>query len=287
MLPSGKTPFSFSLTYRKLARHYCSCHELLRSHKYKTWNEERKTKLTASTFTCALGFRRGGRINLWREKIGLTDLFQGAPAIWWNNAHEDHALARYKLITGNDVKLTGFHVHAGPDDWLAASPDGLVDQGSTGEGGVLEIKCPFVRHLGEPRPLPWDTVPACYMPQAQGLMQILDRNWMDFFVWTPKGSSLFRVCRNREYWGFVVEALRDFWWKHVVPVRDMMESEREFDLAMAIAMYQPSYKHELFDDICEKSEALVRDARLLVKEIHEEEEKEEAGFSEAPLVNSE
>ncbi|KAA8526588.1 hypothetical protein F0562_008209 [Nyssa sinensis] len=79
------------------------------------------------------------------------------------------------------------------DDWLAASPDGVVDKPVYGlpSQGVLEIKCPFFN--GDmSKASPWSRIPLYYIPQAQGLMEILDRNWMDFYVWTPKGSSLFR-----------------------------------------------------------------------------------------------
>ncbi|GLJ16399.1 hypothetical protein SUGI_0278220 [Cryptomeria japonica] len=177
-------------------------------HRYKGWGEERKSKLTASTLKNALGFRRGSRVALWKEKVGLAKPFNGCPATWWTNLYEETALDKYKEITGNDVSLTGFHVYEkNRDDWLAASPDGLIE----GQSGVLEIKCPF-NCLAETADkdkmaFPWAAVPAVCMPQAQGLLEILDRDWLDFFVWTPRGSSLFRINRDPQYWALIFPQL--------------------------------------------------------------------------------
>ena len=89
--------------------------------------------------------------------------------------------------------------------WLGASPDGLVDAvggllssngtlhaqsvaaaasgDDVGVRGVLEIKCPYKFRGSVPPRYP----PYYYMTQAQGLMEILDRDWCDFFMWTPHG----------------------------------------------------------------------------------------------------
>ncbi|KAI6688879.1 hypothetical protein NL676_025707 [Syzygium grande] len=194
-------------------------------HWFKNWQELRKNKLTASTFGAAIGFWRQRRVQLWLEKLGLIEPFSGNPATCWNNIKEEEALERYKLITGNNVIFPEFQVYGNDnskDSWLAASPDGVVDQLVYGlpYNGVLEIKCPFFN--GDmSRASPWSRIHLNYIPQAQGLMEILDKDWMDFYVWTPRGSSLFRIYRNKEYWDLLKLALSDFWWKHVQPAREM------------------------------------------------------------------
>ncbi|MCD7450794.1 hypothetical protein HAX54_008431 [Datura stramonium] len=35
-----------------------------------------------------------------------------------------------------------------------------------------------------------------YMPQVQGQMEIMDRDWVDVYCWTPNGSTIFRVYRG-------------------------------------------------------------------------------------------
>lgn len=234
-------------------------------HRYKNWDEERRWRLTASTFSSAMGFWRGRRVHLWMEKIGLVEPFKGCPATCWSNLHEHIALSRYQLMTGNVVTLTGFYLH-GEHHWLAASPDGMIDQGPDGyleEGGLVEIKCPYFHGYANGS-FPWSTMPPCYMPQAQGLMEILDRNWIDFYVWTPNGSSLFRIHRDPYYWDLMMAALSDFWWKHVEPAKEI----RAMDADRNIVKLKPSAKHTLFEAIWKKSEDLVQDSRLLVMEIH-------------------
>ncbi|RYR62941.1 hypothetical protein Ahy_A04g020700 isoform B [Arachis hypogaea] len=73
------------------------------------------------------------------------------------------------------------------NDWLAASPDGVLDRKvfELSSHGVLEIKCPYLN--GDmSKAFPWSRIPIRYIPQAQGLMEILGRDWMDFY-----GSQFF------------------------------------------------------------------------------------------------
>ncbi|KAG8391254.1 hypothetical protein BUALT_Bualt01G0169000 [Buddleja alternifolia] len=200
-------------------------HTILQSsalqHWFKNWQHLRKHKLTASTFGMAVGFWPRGRDKLWLEKVGKIEPFSGNVATCWSNIKEEEALERYKLITGHTVSYPEFQVYGkkNPEDnWIAASPDGAVDSNIYGLPlhGVLEIKCPFFGgDMSNARP--WKRIPLHYIPQAQGLMEILDRKWMDMYCWTIKGSSLFRIERDVEYWGDLKIALSDFWWKHVQP----------------------------------------------------------------------
>ena len=101
-------------------------------------------------------------------------------------------------------------VYREPDDplsWLGASPDGLLPSDSfhlDRNGGVLEIKCPY-GSTGDPsQAKPYGKVPWYYVPQVQGLMEVLDRDWLDFFVWTGEGSEVYRVQRDRAYWNVLL-----------------------------------------------------------------------------------
>ncbi|OMO62920.1 Restriction endonuclease type II-like protein [Corchorus olitorius] len=207
-------------------------------HWFKNWQELRKKKLTASTFSGAIGFWPRRRAQLWLEKLGAIEPFSGNLATCWSNIKEEEALERYKLITGNTVAFPEFQVYGkmNPEDsWLAASPDGLVDTCAYGLSprGVLEIKCPFFG--GDmSKAFPWKRIPLYCIPQAQGLMEIMDRDWMDFYVWTPKGSSLFRIYRDVEYWDVLKLALSDFWWKHVQPAKEICSSDFGDPLARLI-----------------------------------------------------
>ncbi|MED6130173.1 hypothetical protein PIB30_115371, partial [Stylosanthes scabra] len=101
----------------------------------------------------------------------------------------------------------GFAMHANERlDWLGASPDGLL--GCFPEGGILEVKCPY--NKGKPETgLPWSSMPFYYMPQVQGQMEIMDCEWVDLYCWTPNGSTIFRVLRERSYWELIHGILRE------------------------------------------------------------------------------
>lgn len=241
-------------------------------HWYKNWQHLRKHKLTASTFSLAVGFWPRGRARLWLEKLGVIEPFFGNLATCWSNVKEEEALERYKLITGNTVSFPEFQVHGktNPEDsWLAASPDGAVDGYFYGlpTYGVLEIKCPYFG--GDmSKAYPWKRIPLHYIPQAQGLMEILDRDWMDMYVWTVNGSSLFRIHRNAEYWDLLRIALSDFWWKHVIPAKEICDRTVITNPLVQLSSFRPAPKHELFRDIIYKSKLVSDNSRLLMREIH-------------------
>lgn len=235
-------------------------------HWFKNWQHLRRNKLTASTFALAIGFWPRRRVQLWLEKIGAKEPFSDNLAIRWNNMMEQEALVRYKLITGNKVLFPEFQVHGerySEDDWLAASPDGVVENivYDLPSRGVLEIKCPYFR--GDP----WKRIPLYCMPQAQGLMEILDKDWMDFYVWNPKGSSLFRVYRDPEYWDVLKIALSDFWWNHVQPAKELYSESVITDPLVQLKSLKPKPRHELCSYIVYESKHAVDNSKLLVREI--------------------
>ncbi|CAL1385816.1 unnamed protein product [Linum trigynum] len=239
-------------------------------HWYKNWQERRKTKLTASTFGGAIGLWRGRRVQLWLEKIGAEEPFKGNWATWWGNVKEKEALQRYKLITGHDIAFPLFQLYGERDpehDWIAASPDGLIEKPFYGlpSRGVLEIKCPFFDDMKDAKP--WKRIPLYYIPQAQGLLEIMDRDWMDFYMWTPRGSSLFRVHRDREYWNVMRLALSDFWLNHVLPARELCSTKNIKNPRVELPSLRPAPKHESCDYIIKESRRIVDASPLLIREI--------------------
>ncbi|XP_028803860.1 uncharacterized protein LOC114758924 isoform X1 [Neltuma alba] len=240
-------------------------------HWFKNWQKLRKNKLTASTFPAAIGFWPRRRVQLWLEKLGAIEPFSGNLATCWSNIKEEEALERYKLITGNTVVFPEFQVYnANPDDdWLAASPDGVVDRMlyELPSHGVLEIKCPFFD--GDmSKASPWSQIPLYYIPQAQGLMEILGKDWMDFYVWTPKGSSLFRLYHDAEYWDVMKMALSDFWWKHVQPAKELYDNNVIANPLSELSSLKPAPRHELCGYLVYESKRIADNSKLLMREIH-------------------
>lgn len=164
-------------------------------HWRKNWDHQRKNRLTSSTFAQAIGFWPNRRVQLWFEKIGAIEPFSGNAATCWTKIKELEALNRYHVLTGHDFVFPEFVTLTEDENWLGASPDGdmygLVSEGSK---GMLEVKCPY----GEG--YPWKKVPWHYVPQAQGLMEIVGRDWLDLYCWTVNGSSLFRIERDCVFW---------------------------------------------------------------------------------------
>lgn len=230
------------------------------------WFALRKDKLTTSTFSTALGFWRGNRRSeLWHQKVFTPEdiAFEAAAraAMDWGILHEAPAIEQYKSITGREVSFLGFAVHAEAKfGWLGASPDGIL--GFHPDGGILEVKCPY--NKGRPDlALPWDAMPYYYMPQVQGQMEIMNREWVDLYCWTPNGSSLFRVFRDRAYWELIYSILCDFWWGNVVPAREEVLLGREEEARA----YEPKPRHGLTNMVISRSRKLAAEARLVCRDI--------------------
>lgn len=231
------------------------------------WGELRKARLTASVFAFAIGFWEGRRVQLWREKIGLLEPFEGNMATNWGTLKEATAIQRYMELTENKVSHQLFKSYpAGTSipDWMGCSPDGLVDSKSPlllDNGGILEVKCPF--NKGRPDiGVPWPYVPHYYMPQAQGLMEIFNRNWMDFYIWTMNGSSIYRIDRNPDLWELMLTALNDFWWGHVIPARHHLSKDANAN----VRRFKPGPHHALYLTIANKCRRLADKSPLLLND---------------------
>ncbi|CAI0426097.1 unnamed protein product [Linum tenue] len=229
------------------------------------WFALRKDKLTTSTFSTALGFWKGKRRpELWREKVFASEVeFVPASknAMEWGVLNESLAIDRYRSITGREVSSLGFAVHAQEKlDWLGASPDGLL--GCFPEGGILEVKCPY--NKGKPEQgLPWSTMPFYYMPQVQGQLEIMDREWADLYCWMPNGSTIFRVPRDRDYWELMCGMLKEFWWENVIPAREALEAGKEKEADS----YMPASTHKQTGLAISKSMKLAAQCKLQCREI--------------------
>lgn len=85
---------------------------------------------------------------------------------------------------------------------------------------MLEIKCPVADLYHE--------VPPYYMAQMQGQLECDDRDWCDFMVWRPEGSSIQRVVRSERYWKWMEPRLAEFWAYVVADVPPPRLKKKEF-----------------------------------------------------------
>lgn len=231
------------------------------------WFALRKDRLTTSTFSTALGFWKGGRrLELWNEKVFASEkqiIEASKKAMEWGVLNEAAAIEQYKKITGHEVGSMGFAVHSKQSyDWLGASPDGVLGCFPGGAMGILEVKCPY--NKGKPETgLPWSTMPFYYMPQVQGQMEIMDCELLDLYCWTPNGSTIFRVVREREYWNLIYGILREFWWENVIPAREALVLGCEEE----VKSYKPASTHKMTGLAISKSIKLASETKLICREL--------------------
>ncbi|KAF8104599.1 hypothetical protein N665_0171s0101, partial [Sinapis alba] len=208
----------------------------------KNWETQRRNRLTSSTFAQAIGFWPNRRVQLWLEKIGAIEPFSGNAATCWTKIKELEALNRYHVLTGHDFLFPEFVTST--EDWLGASPDGdmygLVNEGWS--KGMVEVKCPY----GEG--YPWRKVAWHYVPQAQGLMEIMGRD------------CLFRIERDcLLFWREMKPALVDFWERHVVLGRDRFSdcSLVITDPLVELVEFVPESRHERCNQILRGTERIM------------------------------
>lgn len=184
------------------------------------WFEARKGRVTGSMVGAILGLspymtRKDAMRSMVRAALGEPSEFETNPAVMHGNFYESYALEAYEERSCFDVTPTGFHEH---EDWLGASPDGLVEG-----AGVLEIKCPFyIRKDPNPQFKSVYDMPH-YYAQAQLELLCTGRFWLHFFQYVPpltaKDGSIIReskdrletVFPDRDWLETNLPILRDFW----------------------------------------------------------------------------
>ncbi len=170
------------------------------------WHQARKGRVTASMAGALLGLsphtsQKAAWRSLVRSVHGQDDDMPDNPAMAYGRMHEDGARQEYIWETGNAVTQVGF-VPVG--QWAGASPDGLV-----GEDGLIEIKCPFsLRQEGEHKSI--NDQPH-YYAQVQFQLWCTEREWCDFWQWSPRGTMLERVIADVDWFNENIPVLEGIW----------------------------------------------------------------------------
>lgn len=166
------------------------------------WLKDRAGCATASCFADIMAVGKNGKPLKAREDYLMklvVERITGEPvtsassfAMNWGTDLEPFARAEYEVVTGAVVTEVGFKRHA-VHKWVGASSDGLV-----GPRGGMEVKCPHnsAIHLGT-----WEFgMPEHHMPQVQGQMWVLDKDWIDFCSYDPRmqaGGTHLKLYRQR------------------------------------------------------------------------------------------
>ena len=172
------------------------------------WFEARLGMVTASKFADILS--KGVGRNTYLLKLAAERL-TGITQDTYSNAvmergieTELEAREYYEALNRCDVEVIGF---VKLDDWIGASPDGLV-----GDDGLIEIKCPnTTTHIST---ILLGRSPSKYKAQIQGQLMVINRKWCDFVSFDPRMDAnpffCVRVKRDEKYIATLKEAIRQF-----------------------------------------------------------------------------
>ena len=172
------------------------------------WFEARLGKVTTSKFADVLSkgvTRNAYMLRLAAERLTLITQDTYSNAIMERGIEiEPEAREYYEALNRCDVEVIGF---VELDDWVGASPDGLV-----GDEGQIEIKCPnTTTHIST---ILSGKLPAKYKAQVQGQLMITNRNWCDFVSFDPRMNNnpffCVRVKRDEKYIAILKEAVKQF-----------------------------------------------------------------------------
>ena len=189
------------------------------------WFNIRKGRVTGSAVGAILGiapFAKQADIlrRMVRDWHKSPSEFVGNIATEWGTVNEAGALIEYEMVTGNKVELCAFYQY---EHWLGASPDGLV-----GDKGLVEIKCPFGIRYKKPPVFKTAAMQTHYYAQMQIQLFCTDRDWCDFYQWTPYGDALERIERDQSFLNTVLPVLRNFYDKYLIE-REFPNAEKYLD----------------------------------------------------------
>jgi putative phage-type endonuclease len=175
------------------------------------WHKAREGRITGSRVAAVLGCSPfySSDTALMREMVsealGEKRDFDNEP-MRWGRDHEEEAVKLYEFLyaSGEEpVQTTGFWTDGGK--MLGASPDRLV-----GEYGLLEVKCPWGLRDEKVPQFKGIEDRKDYWHQIQMQLHVTDRQWCDFFQWTPHGHNCVRVDRQESWLDDNLEVIEAF-----------------------------------------------------------------------------
>ena len=132
------------------------------------WYAAREGFVTASDFHTAAFGTDAAKARFVKNKSGAGSPFGGSAATRWGVKYEDGARLLYEHYMCTKVHEYGLIPHPAVDI-MAASPDGISDQGV-----AVEIKVPYSKTLAD--------IPVEYYAQMQGQMEVCGLKLADFVV---------------------------------------------------------------------------------------------------------
>ena len=119
--------------------------------------------------------------------------FTGNAATEYGTFHEKIAKMDYEMkhVFYKEAQEVGFYTF---QDWLGASPDGLI-----GDDGLIEIKCPYGQRDKNPPVFKNIKQQMHYYAQIQVQLFVTQRTVCAFYQWSPHGSTLEHIPLNPKW----------------------------------------------------------------------------------------
>lgn len=180
----------------------------------KEWFEQRKGRVTGSRIGAILGLSQWMKPKdvmraMVREYHGAESEFTGNIATNYGTANEGGAIVDFEMTTGLNVVETGFHKI---DDWLGASPDGLI-----GDDAVIEVKCPFGKR--DTADFLSYTEQPHYYAQMQLEMYVTGRKLCHFYQWSPVGDMHETVDFSQTWIDENLPKAREFYDQYLIEIK--------------------------------------------------------------------
>jgi len=172
----------------------------------KEWFQKRKGRISGSIAGACLGLspwlsKEDVMRSLVRDQLGAEREMETNAAMQWGVINEDNAISDLELDHGFTVFETGFNTY---EDWLGASPDGLI-----GDDTVLEVKTPYSkRNGGEFKSLEEQPY---YYAQVQLEMLCTGRTKAIFYQWSPFSSRIEYINHDTDWLEENIPKLKAFY----------------------------------------------------------------------------
>ncbi|XP_063234908.1 uncharacterized protein LOC134537900 isoform X3 [Bacillus rossius redtenbacheri] len=196
-------------------------------HDSEKWHEYRLNRLTASNFGTVINRRDNTSCHNFVRNLLFPREFNSL-SVMYGRVHEPEALLKYSVAKGVTVNPCGLFI-CGDQPFLAATPDGLVD-----EDVIVEVKClPSVKDRKLVDAVQDKKSSVClelknhqlrlkrnhkYYYQVQGQLNISGRRYCDFVVLTENDFFVERIEKDENLWmNVMMPKLQKFYINCVLP----------------------------------------------------------------------
>ncbi|XP_050064899.1 uncharacterized protein LOC126553828 [Aphis gossypii] len=191
------------------------------------WIERRRKMLTASNFGKIIKMRQTTSC----QSFVQNHLFGGVTttAMEYGKSNEEIALRAIEKVLNINIIKCGIFVDS-ENPYLGATPDGLI-----GGDGIVEVKCPSSAEYLTPeegikqKKITFWTLNKSgeigginkkhnWYYQVQGQLNVCQKIFCQFAVWSPKGIKIEKIERDEGLWkSCMVEKLKYFYLNCILP----------------------------------------------------------------------